>query len=87
MELDAATIMQGLALAGIIAILRWVWKINARVGGIESDVKHGFSTGSSTMKRHSEKIGTHDEEIRALQLTAAENRGRGSNPSLRPHHD
>ena len=84
MDFDAATIMQGLVLAGVLAILRWVWMINARVAGIESDVKHGFDSGRTTMKRHSEKLSVHDDEIRSLELTAAEHRGRdGSNPGMR----
>lgn len=87
MELDQATIINSLALFGIIALLGWAWRINTQLAKLKGDVEHGFKDGRKTMKRHSEKIETHDDELRALQITAAENRGRGSNPSLRPHHD
>ena len=88
MEIDLSTIMQGLALAGILALIGWAWKMNARMATLEGNVKHGFDSGRKTMKRHSEKIETHDNEIRALEIVVAVAQGReGSSGNLRPHRD
>ena len=88
MEIDLAAIISTLGLAGIIALIGWAWRMNGRMTVLEGDVKHGFRLGSKTMKRHTDKLSLHDDEIRALELTAAENRGRGgSNPSMRPFRE
>lgn len=88
MEFDLAAIISTAGLAGIGAILAWAWRINGRLLKLEGDVEHGFESGRKTMKRHSENLRDNNDDIRALQLTAAEMRGREkSNGSLRPHRD
>ena len=83
MDIELGTILSGVCVIGIGAILAWTFKTNARLARIEAKME----SNSGTMKKHSGRIKKNEDGIHAVQLTLAEQRGvrRGSTPDLRPH--
>ncbi len=83
MELN--TIFSAVSAAGIIAILGWAWRINARFARMEAKGE-GVD---ARLKRHSKKIEKNEFDVRAAQLTLAHQRGirNGSEPGLRSHKE
>lgn len=85
--MDLTTVMQGLALAGILANLGWAFRMNARMTKLESDVEHGFKTGRENMRRYSENLDKLNKQVHNLQLAEAARGGGHSDPSLPSHTD